>query len=76
MSMNRRESDTRQNPQPLDSSGIADLLKCQRQGRLVLAALRERFGPTATTPPAVSVALPAIDTYDALLGAGPTEAAA
>ena len=41
-----------------------------------LAALRERFGPAATTPPAVSVALPAIDTYDALLGTGPMEAAA
>jgi hypothetical protein len=41
-----------------------------------LAALRERFGPTAATPPAVSVALPAIATYDALLGAEPVGAAA
>jgi hypothetical protein len=41
-----------------------------------LPALRERFGPVATTPPAVSVVLPAILTYDALLGAGPMDAAA
>jgi hypothetical protein len=41
-----------------------------------LAALRERFGPAAATPPAVSVALPAIVTYDALLGAEPAGAAA
>ena len=41
-----------------------------------LAALRERFGPAAATPPAVSVALPAIVTYDALLGAEPVGAAA
>jgi hypothetical protein len=34
-----------------------------------LAALRERFGPAAATPPAVAVALPPIDTYDALLSA-------
>lgn len=41
-----------------------------------LAALRERFGPAAATPPAVNVALPAIATYDALLGAEPVGAAA
>ena len=41
-----------------------------------LAALRERFGPAAATPPAVCVALPAIVTYDALLGAEPVGAAA
>ena len=40
-----------------------------------LAALRERFGPAAAPPPAVSVALPAIATYDALLGAEPVGAA-
>ena len=39
-------------------------------------ALRERFGPAAATPPAVSVVLPAIVTYDALLGAEPVGAAA
>lgn len=41
-----------------------------------LAVLRERFGPAATTPPAVSVVLPAIAAYDALLGAKPVGAAA
>lgn len=41
-----------------------------------LLALRERFGPAAATPPAVSVALPAIATYDALLAAAPIGAVA
>jgi hypothetical protein len=41
-----------------------------------LAALRERFGPAAATPPAVTVALPAIMTYDALLDGAPVAAAA
>jgi plasmid stability protein len=41
-----------------------------------LAVLRERFGPATAAPPAVTVALPAIVAYDALLGAGLAEAAA
>jgi hypothetical protein len=41
-----------------------------------LGSLRERFGPAAARPPAVAIALPAIVTYDALLGAGVVEAAA
>ena len=41
-----------------------------------LRALRERFGPAAAPPPAVSVALPAIVTYDALLGTEADGAAA
>jgi hypothetical protein len=41
-----------------------------------LPSLRERFGPVAAIPPAVSVALPAIVTYDALLGVGLAEAVA
>jgi hypothetical protein len=41
-----------------------------------LAALRERFGPAAGIPPAVTVVLPPIVTYDALLGAGVVEVAA
>ena len=41
-----------------------------------LLALRERFAAAATTPPAVSVALPSIGTYDALLGVGLAEVAA
>ena len=41
-----------------------------------LPTLRERFGPVAATPPEVSVELPAIVTYDALLGAPPVGAAA
>jgi len=49
----------------LDAGELPDLL-----------ALRERFGPVAATPPAVNVALPAIGTYDALLGAEPVGAAA
>jgi hypothetical protein len=41
-----------------------------------LPALRERFAAAAATPPAVSVALPSIGTYDALLGVGLAEVAA
>ena len=41
-----------------------------------LAVLRERFGPAAASPPAVSVVLPAIVSYDALLDAEPAGAAA
>ncbi|MDQ2762980.1 MAG: IS21 family transposase, partial [Pseudomonadota bacterium] len=41
-----------------------------------LPVLRERFGPAAAIPPAVTVVLPPIVTYDALLGAGLVEAAA
>ena len=41
-----------------------------------LAALRERFGPAPGPPPAVTVVLPPIVTYDALLGAGVVEIAA
>ena len=41
-----------------------------------LAALHERFGPATASPPTVRVALPAIVTYDALLGAEPAGAAA
>jgi hypothetical protein len=41
-----------------------------------LGSLRERFGPAAATPPEVSVVLPEIATYDALLGAEPVGAAA
>ena len=35
-----------------------------------LAALRERFGPVAAIPPAVTVVLPPIVAYDALLSVG------
>lgn len=41
-----------------------------------LPTLRERFGTVAAAPPEVSVELPAIVTYDALLGAPPVGAAA
>jgi hypothetical protein len=41
-----------------------------------LAALRERFGPAAAIPPAVTVRIPPAVTYDELLDTAVLEAAA
>lgn len=38
-----------------------------------LAALRQRFAPVQAAIPDVTVTLPALATYDALLGAGPAD---